>query len=188
VSKPEPQTRGPATGSPPVAITTQAIDIVQVMARRGGAERTSATLQALLGAPLPPPGKAVLAEAMSAVWIAPACWLVLAPPASGRSLADIMAAAAGAEASIVDQSDGKTCLAITGARARDVLAKVCRLDLHPRVFSPGHAAVTPIAHVNSVIVQSDVTPTFDLIVPSTLAQSFRHALEEAAAEFGVTTG
>jgi sarcosine oxidase subunit gamma len=100
------------------------------------------------------------------------------------ALARELMAACGDAASVADQSSGKCVLRISGERARDVLAKGCRIDLHPRIFAPGRSAVTPIAHTHTVLMQVDAAPTFDLIVPSTLARDFVEWLGLSAAEFG----
>jgi sarcosine oxidase subunit gamma len=87
-------------------------------------------------------------------------------------------------ASIVDQSCGHAALRLSGARARDVLAKGCRIDLHPRAFGVGRAAATIIAHVHGIVWQIDESPTFELIVPSTFAEHVFEWLCLSAAEFG----
>jgi sarcosine oxidase subunit gamma len=48
-------------------------------------------------------------------------------------------------AAIVDQSHGRTLLRVTGPRVRDALAKGLAIDLHPREFKTGYAAVTAVA-------------------------------------------
>jgi sarcosine oxidase subunit gamma len=168
-----------------VRIAPRQVEIVQVTARKGTTGDLAAHLEALIAGHLPPAGRAVIGTDRSAIWIAPQTWLVVAPWAGEGVLATLFAQAASASAAIVDQSHGKACIRLSGPYARDVLAKVCRLDLHPRVFGAGYAAVTPIAHVNALLVQIDTAPSFDLIVGSTLAESFAGALLEAAEEFGV---
>ena len=87
-------------------------------------------------------------------------------------------------ATVVDQSDGKTVLRIGGPRARETLAKGCGLDLDARAFAPGDAATTSIALIDCVLWQVDEEPSYDLAVPSTLAESFWSWLTAAAAEYG----
>ena len=133
---------------------------------------------------LPRPGSSSANDLATAIWIAPETWLILRDGSQGDDLTRELAAACGEAASVVDQTWGKSIIRISGARARDVLAKGCRIDLHPRVFGPGKSAVTPIAHIHAVLTQIDATPTFDLIVPSTLARDFVEWLRLSAAEFG----
>ena len=60
------------------------------------------------------------------------------------------------------------------------------IDLHPRAFGPGDAAVTSVAHVGVHLWQIDAAPTYELAVPRSLAAAFWHWLVESAAEFGGT--
>jgi sarcosine oxidase subunit gamma len=87
-------------------------------------------------------------------------------------------------ASVVDLTGGRLALRLSGKRARDVLAKGCRVDLDPRAFGPGRAAATIIGHVETLVIQADAAPTFDLIVGSSYAASFLDWLQHAAAEYG----
>jgi sarcosine oxidase subunit gamma len=87
-------------------------------------------------------------------------------------------------AAITEQSDSKAVIRISGARARDVMAKGCSLDLHPRVFKPGDAATTAVALIDCQFWQIDDAPSYDLAVPSSFAESFWSWLAASAAEFG----
>ncbi|MGH3851274.1 MAG: sarcosine oxidase subunit gamma, partial [Pseudonocardiaceae bacterium] len=100
-----------------------------------------------------------------------------------QRLAQLEAALAGS-ASLVDQSDGKAVLRIAGPRTRDVLAKGCPLDLHPRVFKPGDAATTAISLIPCQLWQIDEAPTYDIAVASSYAGSFWRWLTASAAEYG----
>ena len=117
---------------------------------------------------------------------APGQWLAVAEDTSALALLAKLAAALKGLATIVDQSDGKAVLRISGPRARDALAKGCSLDLHPRVFKPGNAATTAVALIDCVIWQVDETPTYDLAVPTSYAESFWSWLAASAGEYGYT--
>lgn len=175
-------------GSTPVRLSERRVAIAQVMGRKGrdgardGALR--AAISGALGLDLPPAGGSAATGLTTAIWIAPETWLILRDGPPSDDFARELMAACGEAASIVDQSSGKSVVRLSGARARDVLAKGCRIDLHPRVFGPGKSAVTPIAHIHAVLMQVDAAPTFDLIVPSTLARDFVEWLGLSAAEFG----
>lgn len=173
-----------AEGSTPVRLSERRVTIAQVMGRKGQNAALHAALVGVLGLDLPPAGESAAKDATTAIWIAPETWLVLREAYPDDALARELMGASGDAASIADQSSGKCVVRISGARARDVLAKGCRIDLHPRVFAPGRSAVTPIAHIHTVLIQVDAAPTFDLIVPSTLARDFVEWLGLSAAEFG----
>ena len=173
-----------ANGSTPVLLSEWRVTIAQMMGRKGQNSALRAALSGAIGLDLPPAGASAAKDATTLIWIAPETWLVLREASSGDALARELMAACGDTASIVDQSSGKSVVRISGARAREVLAKGCRLDLHPRAFAPGKSAVTPIAHIHAVLMQVDAAPTFDLVVPSTLARDFVEWLNLSAAEFG----
>lgn len=168
----------------PLQLSERRAAIAQVMGRKGQDAALRAAIAGALGFDLPRPGGSASNGATTALWIAPEAWLILREDVHGDALAHDLASACGAAASIADQTCGKSIIRISGARSRDVLAKGCRIDLHPRVFGSGRSAVTPIAHIHAALVQVDATPTFDLVVPSTLARDFVEWLRLSAAEFG----
>ncbi|MCL4766570.1 MAG: sarcosine oxidase subunit gamma [Hyphomicrobiaceae bacterium] len=173
-----------AKGETPVALAERRLAIVQLQARKVQEAALAAAIASALGLTLPPPGQASSASETTAVWVQPGAWLVTAPFTAPGDLARRLAGAAAGLASVTDQTFGKAVLRLSGERARDVLAKGCRVDLHPRVFGPGRTAVTTIAQIGCVLVQAGEAPTFDLVVPSTLAEAFFEWLEASAAEFG----
>jgi sarcosine oxidase subunit gamma len=75
---------------------------------------------------------------------------------------------------------------VSGPRARDALAKGVHIDLHPRVFTPGDAAITAVAYINVHFWQIDEMPTYDLAMFRSFAVAFSEWLTVAAAEFGVS--
>ena len=120
-------------------------------------------------------------------WNGPNSWMIVcSDQQSKRNEGELLATlkhAVGNFAAVVDQSHGRCGLRISGARAPLVLAKVCALDLHPKVFRSGHCALTSIAHMNASIIKVNDKPTYDLFVIRSLARSFVHALEQAGLEF-----
>jgi sarcosine oxidase subunit gamma len=120
-------------------------------------------------------------------WNGPNSWMIVASDEeAGRApgaLLETLQDAVGDLAAVVDQSHGRCGLRLSGARARQVMAKNTAIDLHPRAFGPGQCALTSIAHMNATIVQVDDSPTYDLFVIRSLARSFAHAIEHACHEF-----
>lgn len=82
-----------------------------------------------------------------------------------------------------DQSEGRTVMRLAGPRARDVLAKGCGLDLHPKAFAAGRCTQTPVAHIGCVLHHPD-DATWDFYVPRSYARHFWEWLTDAASEFG----
>nr|WP_283949706.1 sarcosine oxidase subunit gamma family protein [Limobrevibacterium gyesilva] len=141
-------------------------------------------MQAGFDLQLPSPGNAASAGEITALWIQPDAWMLVAPRGSEGALAARIKAACGDAGSVVDQTHGRTVLHISGRRAAWVLAKLCRVDLHPSAFGPGRVAVTPVADLACVLHHSDAAPGFDLIVFSSYAVSFLESLTHAALETG----
>ena len=118
------------------------------------------------------------------LWLAPGTWMVVAQDVEDGGLYSRLREELGDRAAVVDQSHGRAVLRLAGARARDVLAKGCRLDLHPRVFTPGMCAQTVIAQIGVLLHQCDEIPTYDLYVFPGYALDFLEWLTSSAAEFG----
>ena len=173
-----------AAGGDPVRIALRSCDVVQVLARKGRAADLAAALLVSQGVVLPGPGHAAEGRGVSALWIQPDGWFVVAPRGADGALAGAIKAACGDAGSVIDQSHGRSVVSISGARAPWVLAKSCRVDLHPSVFGPGRVASTQLFHLGATIHQSDAIPSYDLIVFSTFLQSFLESLTHAAEETG----
>ncbi|MFN0041590.1 MAG: sarcosine oxidase subunit gamma [Alphaproteobacteria bacterium] len=119
------------------------------------------------------------------LWLGPNDWLVVA--GEGENLAAALdAALAGMHVSVTDNSDARAVVALSGARARDVLAKGCPLDLHVRAFGPMRCAQSRLAKVAVLIDQRDDTPSYDLYVLRSQARYLWRWLEDAASEYGVS--
>ncbi len=122
----------------------------------------------------------------TALWLGPDEWLLTAPvgeehvlgPALKNSLGDRHAA-------VIDLTESRTVIAVSGAKARDVLAKGCTLDLHPRAFPVGACAQTGLARAGVLLHLVDETPTFEITIPRSFADYLWAWLADAAREFGV---
>ena len=104
-------------------------------------------------------------------------------------LASLREALAGVHAAITDVTDGRVAFRVAGPSARDVLAKGCPLDLHPRAFPPGRCAQSLLAKASVLIhlVDDDPErgPSFDVYVARSFAQYLWTWLEDAGREYGV---
>jgi methylglutamate dehydrogenase subunit D len=152
----------------------------------GKASDVAAKVQSVTGLDIPVKLGRASANGFALIGTAPGQWLAVADGKGALALLAKLAAALKGIATIVDQSDGKAVLRISGPHARDTLAKGCSLDLHPRVFKPGTSATTPVALIDCVIWQVDETPTYDLAVPTSYAESFWSWLTASAGEYGYT--
>ena len=149
--------------------------IACVTARNGHGDAVTRSLG------LPPVRRWSDHDGLRAVWLGPDRWLLL----GDRDIEAELRGRLGDAASISDQTDARCLIRVRGPRARDALAKAVPLDLHPRAFSPGHAATTLAAHLTIQIWQLDDAPTYELAVARGYAADFAAFLLHAAAEFGV---
>ena len=178
-----PGRHGAADGEP-VRIGRRGCDLVQLVARRDGAVALAAALRAEYGLELPPPGRAASAGERRALWLQPQGWLIQAPPGPDGALAEALVRAGGDAATVVEQSHGRAVFTLEGAQARAVLARLCRLDLHPRVFGVGRVAATPLGGLGALLHQTGEAPAYELIVAASYARAFGHVLATAAAPVG----
>ncbi|MBK3565249.1 MULTISPECIES: sarcosine oxidase subunit gamma [unclassified Streptomyces] len=139
-----------------------------------------------LGLSLPlEPNTVVRAGELRVLWLGPDEWLVVGPPDTQRDVEDRIRAASGDEhVSVTDVSAQRTTLLVSGARARDLLAHGCPLDLHPRAFGAGRCAQTTVARTQVVLVARDEPGAgFWVLVRSSFAGYLTDWLLDAAAEY-----
>jgi sarcosine oxidase subunit gamma len=157
-----------------------------ISAGAGKASEVAAKMHSVTGLDLPMGPKRMSKNGFALIGTAPGQWLAVAESKEARALPAMLGVALKGVATVVDQSDGKAVLRISGPRAREVLAKGCSLDLHPSVFKPGSAGTMPVALIDCVIWQVDEIPSYDLAVPASFAESFWSWLTASAAEYGYT--
>ena len=118
------------------------LDLVNVRGEPSDAAFVEA-VAAVAGLRLPAePNTVARGERYDALWLGPDEWLLrsVEPAPAGGLHARLSSALAGADAAAVDVGSGYTVLEISGAQAREALARGCPLDLHPRVFKTGQCA------------------------------------------------
>jgi sarcosine oxidase subunit gamma len=136
-----------------------------------------------LGIALPDGPDAARADGRVALRIAPRRWWLVEAPEAGAE-PDLAAALAG-RAALTDLSHARSVLRLGGPADRSVLAKLCRIDLHPSALPPGRVAQTALGQVPALIHALDDEPAFDLYLPRSLAVSATASLVDAAEEFGI---
>jgi sarcosine oxidase subunit gamma len=179
-----PGRHGPADSRSPLRIDLPAREIVQIHARCGREGDLAAALRRDLSLDLPGAGHATTGGGVTAIWVQADGWYLHAPRAGEGALAARLAASCAGLAAVDDQSHGRTTLRLSGPRAREILARGCRLDLHPREFGPGRATTTMVGHISCLVHQTEAAPAYELTVFSTLAANFLEWLIETAAEDG----
>lgn len=141
----------------------------------------------LLGTALPTePMTAATAGEVSILWMGPDEWLVIVPPGRREHLpATLSHALEGVAAAATEVGESMTVIGLSGPHAREVLAKGCTLDLHPRVFGPGKCARTLLAKTGVALHQTDAGPDFEIYVHRSFADYAWRWLEDAGGEYGV---
>ena len=146
----------------------------------------SAVQSAIGVAPPAMPNTFVEVNDAAVCWLGPDEWLVLCP---GERRAEIeqalRTALAGVRCAVTDVTGGQTVIVLGGDAARDVIAKGCPLDLHPREFDVGRCAQSRLAKAPILIRQLDREPTYEIVVRRSFADYLWTWLEDAAAEYGL---
>jgi methylglutamate dehydrogenase subunit D len=177
---------GRRTADPGVVVSeVRGVGLATVTARKGRRGALVDAARYAFGVELPSEPRCVVARDIAFIWAGPDQWLAHRYPAPSRGMEAALAEPFAGLAAIVDQSHGRTLLRVAGPRVRDALAKGLAIDLHPREFKTGYAAVTAVAHIGVHLWQTDDGPTYELAVPRGLALSFWHWLEASSAEYGL---
>jgi heterotetrameric sarcosine oxidase gamma subunit len=167
------------------------LTIASFAAGKGKADDLKAAIRAAYGVELPTTPERIVAKDVAFIWYGPDQWLAVAErgagsgpgSVSGRDLEIELKKVATGLAAVVDQSDGRAVIRISGARARDVLAKGLPIDLHPRAFKANGVAITHASHIGVILWQLGAEPTYEIAMFRSFADSFTHWLKDSAAEF-----
>ncbi len=161
--------------------------IAAVMARKGASDALRQRVRELFGVELPRGPRRSAAPGVVFTGTGPGAWLALVEGEGNDFSARLMEQLDGV-ASVSDQSDGYTLIRLSGACVRETLAKLIPIDVHPQAFKVGDAASTVASHIGVTVWRlpddSNSAPVFEVLLFRSLTRSFRHALAEAAAEYG----
>jgi sarcosine oxidase, subunit gamma len=175
-------------GAPETGVVFAETTIATAWNVQGRASRTQFIDEArrLFGIALPvAPNTVARGEALTAFWLGPASWLLVAggaaPLVDFNATRDALNAAGGA---LFDVSASRVAWRISGPHAVTVLAKGCPLDFHPRAFAERTCAQSVYGHANAHFVREDEAETFTMMVARSFARDVWHALTTAAAQYG----
>lgn len=151
-------------------ITHGRVEVTEVLPERlisvapyaGKSKPTSAKLKEQVGAGL----SAVNRRAGAVTWFGHGTWLV-----AGAVALDGLAA-------VTDQSDAWAVVALSGAGAEDVLARLVPVDLRAQVFKTNHVAKTMLGHMSVTITRTGAH-AFEIMVMRSMAQTLVHDLDVA---------
>lgn len=133
------------------------------------------------------PNTVASADGLDILWLGPDEWLVVGE--TGRESAivtSLRTELAGQHVAVTDVSANRTCIRLAGRRAREILAKGCTLDFHPRAFEAGRCAQTLVARAQVIIQLVDGGPAsadFRLFVRGSFAQYLAGWLVDASREY-----
>jgi sarcosine oxidase subunit gamma len=149
-----------------------------------------ATVRAALGAELPrEPGGVAAAGQGWTLWLGPSEWLFVGPGRDGWTLErELVRALSPVGGTAVDVSHGRTVLRLRGPCVRDVLAKGCPIDLHPRAFPAGRCAQTLFGKIGVLVHALGETDAAELYVSRSYADALADGLLAAGREYGVVIG
>jgi heterotetrameric sarcosine oxidase gamma subunit len=194
----EPIARSPIAPAPPVTVEHG----WEISARRSGADlrimdctplakvlvraATDGEVARTLGVPF---GRAARDEhGTLVVGSSPGEWLLLAPPGASAAVARrVEEVQDEGLVSIFDATHGRALMRITGARAADLLAKVCGVDFSEEVTPDGAAFRSSVAKLVTDVVRDDRggERSYLLHCERSSGQYLFDALIDAGDEFGI---
>lgn len=122
-----------------------------------------AAVQAAAGVSVPERGTVSVGAGRTVAWMSPDEILVVCARADAKGIVDAMNAGLdGTHHMVTDVSDARAVFRISGGAAREVLAKVCPVDLRPSMFKAGQFRRTRMAQVACAFWAEDET-MFSLI-------------------------
>lgn len=159
---------------------------VQVGLRAAPGAASGAALEAVFGLPLPRSVGEVTGEGagLHILWQSPDEFLAVDVARRQRPGETTRAEAAleGLPGQVVDLSANRTILELSGPRARAVLEKSCRADLHARAFGVGSAIVTALGPV-PVILHHSAEHAYRVLPRASFADFTVRWLLDGMAEF-----
>lgn len=165
------------------------LEIVQVTAWPETFEQVSGLTQTAVGCGLPAqPNRVEESGSVKALWNAPeSAFLISRAPTLLETLTEVIGADLG---TVTGLAAARTVLQISGLQARWVLAKGLSVDLADAVLLPEQcfqSAVHGIPVLGQRLADSE-TPTFELYISRSFAETFWEWLMEASLETGCEIG
>ena len=162
--------------------------LVQVMARGHDDDAIESAVREKYGIALPQEPVMARGPRLSFLWAGHRTWIAMADERDAADLESVLRDDLGPLASVSDQSDSRLLVELSGGKARELLAKLVPVDLHPRAFRPDDTAMTLFGHIAGQITQIDAAPTYELMVFRGFAESFLQDVMAYGAQYGVDVG
>lgn len=117
-------------------------------------------------------------------WLRPDEWLVMIPDADNVAMLLAALQQIDGYTAVTDVSGGYAVISLSGSQARQVLAKGCTLDLHPRQFTTGRCAQSLLAKADVLLIAKG-EDEFEIVVRRSFADYLWQWLVDAADEYGL---
>ena len=153
------------------------LSLASVAARLGQEKSCATKLKSILGATPPLPGKALLAQPYSAVWMGPDQWMIGADIATHEDIAAILKADLNDTASVTEQTDAWAGFDLAGNGIEAVLELLCNVNM--RAMNSGEATRTSIHHLGCFVICGDPQGFVRILGPRASAGSLHHAITTA---------
>lgn len=144
--------------------------------------KMKSAVKAVTGLGLPKQGGVETKGDLAVAWMSPDELLIVCAYADAQAhVAALSKSLASVHALAVNVSDARSVVRVSGAGARDVLAKLCPVDLSPEAFGAGMMRRTRLAQVAAAFWMSGAD-TFDVICFRSVADYVFETLAVAAEE------
>lgn len=118
-------------------------------------------------------------------FVGPGEWLVVSQSETPDGLLRSLSLVLADTAYVLDQSDGRIVLRLSGPNVRRILAKGVAIDLHPSVFAIGAASNLLCGHISVNLARTGENE-FELIVMRSFAESLFDDLRLMGREFDLS--
>ncbi|HEY7765469.1 MAG TPA: sarcosine oxidase subunit gamma family protein [Aestuariivirgaceae bacterium] len=159
------------------------LSIVTIIARKEKEPAVSAALEAHYGLAAPNPRRMTLGQGLALLWCGDQQYYAIAEGRGEGGLHAELKERLQGLASLSDQSHGRVVIAVSGPKARALLAKGSAIDFHRREFPVNSSAPTQMAHIG-VHVSATSEDGFELSLFRAFSEHFWEWLTEQASEFG----
>ena len=156
--------------------------LASLTARHGQAKALHETAPSLLGATLPEVGKVSCGPQMTAFWIGPDQWMVMASHGAHEDLANKLKTAFKGSASVTEQTDGWARFDVDGQNAVALFERLC--PLNAKAMATNSVSRSAIEHLGCFVICSTAGYRFSVLCPRSSAASLHHALCTAAKSLG----
>lgn len=167
-----------------IAVERTRLGMAAVMVRRGRSGELLQRVERHFGIALTDAPMRYGSGPLSLIGTGNGKWLAVCENPASDFIVELRRALEGS-ASVADQSHAYGVLRLSGPALLATLEKGVRIDLSPRAFPVGRAAVTTIAHLGVVLWKVDDTPIFDIAVARSVAGDFCHWLQASAGVHGL---